>query len=378
MPASRRDFIALTAASPLIASQSPGDSGFTPLNDGWQIIDGPESSFVIKDGEIAVSPFTAFPTWLRSSKEYENFDLRGEFFIKGWTDSGIYIHAPLHGRPTWCGMQMKVFHQKDEKPTAWSCGAILPVVAPSRVPVRQEWNDFRILCDWPHLQVWINGDLVHDIDMSAHPDLRHRLRAGYLGIAAASAPCRFRNLRIKELPSKLQWTTLYGKPADLDANWAVSEGKPDFTPFGPILRSDALGHLATKAKYRDFEFECYFRGCAQHNGGVIFRSEGRGTKNAKSYEIQLHPVEEAHFPTGSLYHLKRAVYPRIEDEKWFLFQLRVEGKNCMVRINGDTVLEYSDLDNLNEGFIELQAHRRGYWTEFQRIRVRKLDARSND
>ena len=30
------------------------------------------------------------------------------------------------------------------------------------------------------------------------------------------------------------------------------------------------------------------------------------------------------------------------------------------------------LENLDEGFIELQAHRRGYWVEYQRIRVRAL------
>lgn len=364
--------MSLAAASPLVQAQNSGESGFVALKEGWQIVDGSDSSFSVDNGEIAVSGFTSFPTWLRSAREYENFDLRGEFFIKGWTDSGIYIHAPLHGRPTWCGMQIKVFHAKDETPTPWSCGAILPVVAPSAIPVRQEWNDIRILCDWPRLQVWINGQQVHDLDMSANADLRYRLRSGFIGIAAASAPCRFRNLRIKELPAKEQWTTLYGKPADLDANWAVSEGKPDFQTFGDVLRSDAAGHLATKTKFHDFEFECYARGCAQHNGGVLFRSGGRGNREAKHYEIQLHDVEEAHYPTGSLYHLKRAIYPRIEAEKWYLFQLRVKDKECIVRINGDTVLEYAALDNLDAGFIELQAHRRGYWVEFKRIRVRAL------
>ncbi len=371
MPLSRRHLFSLAAAAPLVASQQSPEQGFTPLNDGWQIIDGTETSFGLANGEIAVSPFTSFPTWLRSAREYENFDLRGEFYIKGWTDSGIYIHAPLYGRPTHCGMQIKIFHQKDENPTAWSCGAILPVVAPSKVTVRQEWNDIRILCDWPKLQVWINGEPVHDIDMAAHPDLRHRLRSGFLGIAAASAPCRFRNLRIRELPSKEKWVALYEKPEDF-ANWFVTEGKPDFQTFGCVLRSDALGHMATKQKFRDFEFECYVRGCAQHNGGILFRSGGRGTQGAKHYEIQLHDVEEAHFPTGSLYYFQRATYPRIEKEKWFLFQMRVQGANCMVRINGDTVLEYSRLENLDEGYIELQAHRRGYWMEFQRVRIRTI------
>ena len=53
---------------------------------------------------------------LRSAAQYENFDFRGEFFIEGWIDSGIYFHAPEHGRNTWVGMQMKIFHQRDDKP----------------------------------------------------------------------------------------------------------------------------------------------------------------------------------------------------------------------------------------------------------------------
>lgn len=375
--ASRRRFLAAASAVPLAAAQPASEEGFTPIFsganlDGWQVIDGPESSYYVEDGAICVNPFASFPAWLRSSREYENFDYRGEFFIKGWTDSGLYLHAPLHGRPTLCGLQIKVFHQREERPAPNSCGAILPLIAPSKVNVQAGWNSFRVLCDWPRLQVWINGENVHDLDMDAHPELRQRLRSGFLGIAAASTPCRFRSLRVRELPSKTQWLSLFEKPEDLAANWTVSEGKPDFAIYGAVLRSDALGHLRTLRKFRDFEFQCYIRGCAQHNGGIIFRSEGRGNPNARHYEIQLHNVEEAHFPTGSLYHHQRAAYPRIEDEKWYLFQLRVQGRNCLVRINGETVLEHSSLENLDEGFIELQAHRRGYWVEYQRIRVRAL------
>jgi hypothetical protein len=202
--------------------------------------------------------------------------------------------------------------------------------------------------------------------------LRDRLRAGHLGIVAASTPCRFRNFQLTELPASLEWITLYDCPACLEANWFVSEGKPEFAAIGPVLRSDALGHLATKRKFRNFEIELYARGMAQHNSGILFRSSGRGNPEPKHYEIQLHSAPEAHFPTGSLYHYRRAKYPRIQDEQWYLFQMRVLEQNVMVRINGETVMEYGGLSILEDGHIELQAHRRGYWTEFQRIRVRTL------
>jgi hypothetical protein len=97
------------------------------------------------------------------------------------------------------------------------------------------------------------------------------------------------------------------------------------------------------------------RGPREHNGGILVRSEGAGFAGSRFYEIQIHNVAEAHYPTGSLYHYKRAVYPRIEDEVWFPMQIRLEGPRCLVRINGDKVLEYDGLENVDEGAIEIQA-----------------------
>ena len=46
--------------------------------------------------------------------------------------------------------------------------------------------------------------------------------------------------------------------------------------------------------------------------------------------------------------------------------------SCLVRINGDTVLEHDRLENLEEGPIELQAHDVGKWTEYKHIAVRRI------
>ena len=62
----------------------------------------------------------------------------------------------------------------------------------------------------------------------------------------------------------------------------------------------------------------------------------------------------------------------IEPEKWWLMQLVVKDSNCLVRINGETVLEYDKLENLEPGRIELQAHSAGRWTEFKQMQIRRL------
>jgi len=152
----------------------------------------------------------------------------------------------------------------------------------------------------------------------------------------------------------------------------VSEGKPDFVALGAVLRGDGAGHLRTLEQYKDFRLLSYVRGAAQHNGGILFRSADRGKAPNDHYEIQLHPVEEAHYPTGSLYHLQRARYPRIEDERWYLLDLEVRGRTAVVRVDGEEVMRYDALERTEAGFLELQAHRRGYWLEFKAVRVKRL------
>jgi hypothetical protein len=53
-------------------------------------------------------------------------------------------------------------------------------------------------------------------------------------------------------------------------------------------------------------------------------------------------------------------------------QLIAQGKNCLVRINGENVVEYDRLENLDEGHLELQAHDAGKWLEYKHVRIKRL------
>ena len=370
----RRTLFSALPAAPLMLG---ADDGFTSLFDGktlngWTVQQGPESAFYVNDGSIVIHQGSGFPTWLRSANKYENFDFRCDFFIKGWANSGIYLHAPEHGRNTECGMKINLFQKQDHQMLAESIGAVFPVVPPLRVNVKNqgEWNTMRIAMDWPSLQVWINDEQVQNLNVESVPELSHRLRSGYLGIESLSYPLRFRNLRIKELPAKEKWETLYASPADMD-KWTVADGKAKWETIGAVLRADGLGYLATKSTYRDFEFQCYIRGSYHHNGGIIFRAES--VKSDSHYEIQLHDVEGAVYPTGSLYGFKRAVYPKIQPEHWYLFQLIARGKNCLVRINGENVVDYHEMERTTKGPIMIQAHQANRWIEYKDIRVKSFD-----
>ena len=370
----RRQFLAATAAASFTSAIAQDDyksifDGAT-LN-GWRVQQGPQSAFYVANGTITVSDSANFPCWLRYEEELENFDFRCEFFIKGWIDSAIYFSAPADGPPQESGFAIKLFH-KQESPKPESMGSVFPLLPPKSVNVKNkgEWNDLRIMLDWPQLRVWSNGELVQDLNVESNRELRHRLRSGFLGLQSLSYPIQFRNLKLKTLPSKLKWESLYSSPADLD-KWKVVEGKPRFQTLGNILRGDGSGHIGTKELYQDLELELYVRASKHSNGGIFFRAEGAGG-NHPHYEIQLHDVEGAVYPTGSLYGIRRAKYPRIKAEEWYLFQLFVKGKQCLIRINGETVVDFDNLDRTAPGMIILQAHDGPRWIEYRRIRVRKL------
>lgn len=370
---SRRHLLAL-AATPILAQD---ETGFSPLFDGrtltgWHVKEGPESAFAVDDGSILVTEAANSPTWLATDKIYENFDLRLDFYVKGWIDSGIYLHAPEHGPAIDCGYCVKLFHKNDDPPKFESMGGIFPHVAPKLTNVKSkgEWNSLRMLMDGPNLKVWSNGALVQDLNTDQHPELLFRLRSGRIGLQSLSYPIRFRNLRIKELPGRTPWQSLYSTPADFEKNWFVEEGKAKWMPLGPIFRTDFNGHLASKTKYKDFAFETYVRARKNSNGGIFFRSEGSGNK--PHYEVQIHDVEGAVYPTGSLYGIRRAKYPRLVPEEWFLFQLIVKGTRCVVRINGENVVDYNALDRLEAGHILLQAHQSASWIEYKQMRIREL------
>ena len=366
---SRRHFIVLAAGAVATISAEERRLFDGKTLSGWQIVEGPETAFYVDQGEVVVHPGANFPTWLRSPEQYENFDWSGEVFLKGWANGGLYFAAPHHGPPTECGFKINIFHKQDDPPLAESVGAVFPVVAPKAVTVKGkgEWNQFRIRLDWPRLDVWWNGTPVQQLNLEEHKELKYRLRRGFLGIESLSYPLRYRNFRLTRLPDQEKWEVLYGRPEDL-TKFTPTEAA-SWEAIGNVLRADGLGYLVSRKKYQDFALECYVRASRHSNGGVLFRGGQTGAE--PRYEIQVHDVEGAVYPTGSLYGLERARrYPRIEPEKWFLFQLFAEGRHCVVRINGETVVDCQKLDRVEPGTILIQAHQKGSWIEYKDLRIK--------
>ncbi len=368
-------FVSTLFVVPSIAAEA--EEGFVSLFNGkdlsgWVIEEGDADSFVVKAGTIYASHEVNFPTWLRSEKVYENFDLRFEFRRVGWVNSGVFFHAPLHGRNSKVGFEYQIDQKVNELLSNKTCGAIFGVVPPQSNELKPsgQWNSGRILMDWPSLKFWMNDVLIQDLNVEEHEELKYRLRRGYIGLQALGYNVWFRNIRIKELPDKEEWIPLFnGK--DFSGWYEEGSGADWFVKDGVLRAENGTSYMVTEEEFEDFELHAYVRTCPHANGGIFVRwNQLQG--GDRGNEIQIENIPDSNYPTGSLYNIVRAEQFCYHDEEWFLMQIRLEGSHLVIRVNGETVVDYDQHPTVRSGHISLQMHKGKSWIEFKDLKVKKF------
>ena len=142
--------------------------------------------------------------WWYSGRQYTNFVMRGEFVQEQEiADSGVFIRFPDPKDDPWNavrqGHEMEIGDPIPKDPT-WRTGSIYPFQASLKANTRppSQWNDYEITCLGQTYSVRINGELV-----LTWTDPQQRTRSGYIGLQNYNdgKTVRYRNLRIRELPS---------------------------------------------------------------------------------------------------------------------------------------------------------------------------------
>ena len=192
-----------------IAAATPDEAGFVPLFngktlDGWK---GDMKFWRAENGGIVGGSLTEMVKhnqFLRTEKEYGNFELRLQFKLLGQrTNAGVQVRTqeiPDHHEVSG--------YQADLGDGWWGClydesrrRKVLagPPQDQRAKPVRVgDWNDYRIRCEGKRIQLWLNGvqtvdytELDRDIPQTGIIALQVH---GNLKMEAA-----YRNIRIKEL-----------------------------------------------------------------------------------------------------------------------------------------------------------------------------------
>ena len=183
----------------LVAAPPQPEPGFTPLFNGkdlagWHVMNG--GRFSVRDGVIFLDGGSG---WLRSDKEYKDFELRMEFrFVNKGANSGIFFRASKDGKvypaknyqvqtmdhPSLASVYTAGLPGAKEKKDA----ALLKKVQKSA----GQWLTYAITVRGGKLEVKVNGAAVTAAEGLAE-------RAGYVGIQCEGGKLEFRNIRIREL-----------------------------------------------------------------------------------------------------------------------------------------------------------------------------------
>lgn len=211
--------VLLLVSGPLQADAAPArssaglsreevDGGFTSLFDGrtlhgWQPASGrADPCWKVEHGLLVCSGGRG--SWLRSTRQYADFNLRLEYKLKPGGNSGVYVRVPRdgshHGRGA--GVEIQILDDAHPryaglKPYQY-CGSVY-AIAPARRRVGLppgQWNRLEINCRGDHYRVKHNGQLVVDADAGRFPELKQRREKGFLGLQNHREEIWFRRLRI--------------------------------------------------------------------------------------------------------------------------------------------------------------------------------------
>ncbi len=361
------------------------EDGFVPMFDGktlkgWVNVNCYPGTFFVKDEMIIT---TGKPTgFLRTEKQYENFIAEFDWMhippAPGEVgNSGFFVWAdplPAVGTSYTRGIEVQVlvnltYKNKKGEITATSQGDLFSIWGAKCVPDRphpngserclpsedrckgaNEWNHYRVEANDGVLKLAVNGKVVSGVS-KCNP------RKGYLALESEGSECRFRNLKIKELPSTdpkpaeiakvaqdftnlLTGTDLPGwKTEDEEAkkNWKVKDW---MVHFGGTSK-DKNQSLRTEKTYGDCEFITDFRFLKKEGGTCTF-IWGDG-KLTKSLLVIIGPdgafgvvgTKAGH--KGSTKHLKPV-------EEWNRLRVAIKDGKATLELNGENETPTGGLD----------------------------------
>lgn len=200
--------------------QATKDEGFVELFngknlDGWI---GNQQSYRVENGYIVVDPSGGGSGGnLLTEDQYRDFVFKFEFQLTPGANNGLGIHAPLEGDVAYVGKELQILDNTAEKYASLQPyqyhGSVYGVIPAKRGFLKPvgEWNVQEVTVNGPKIKVVLNGSIIVDADLQEaakngtldkkdHPGLKRDI--GHIGFLGHGDVVRFRNIKIKELPSK--------------------------------------------------------------------------------------------------------------------------------------------------------------------------------
>ena len=370
-------------AQPNVQTQAPKGDGFVSLFNGKDLtgwtVKGGDAKYHVDDGCIVGTVNDEKRnTFLCSEKEFENFIFKVEFKFDQDFNSGVQFRSKA--RPD--GERERVYGYQCEMASKGMTAAVydearrgrwLNVVTDeftekTKAPYkRDEWNALEIQCVGPSIRTWLNGQPVTDI----FDTMTDR---GFFGLQVHSAKnlgasVRWRNIRIKELPST-PWKTFFKDKQLVDLE-VKPAGKWEFQEDGSVYATSTKdekkdGMLLSKEVFDNFAVRVSFK-FGKGNSGMYFRAHeidkphwlcgfqceiADGHASAGLWEVGGGPSKGR----GWVFKPAEDNAKNFKLTDWNDISTVAVGDRIVTNLNGTQVVDIVDPDCLKDGKTALQLH----------------------
>jgi len=180
------------------------------------------------------------------------------------------------------------------------------------------------------------------------------------------------------------WVSLFdGKSLD---GWKASENKDSCkVEDGTIVVHGPRSHLfyvgdVNEGKFKNFEFKADVMTAPGSNSGIYFHTNYQETGWPNTgYEAQVNNTGADKSKTGGLYAVQVNTEEVAKDNEWFNYHIIVKDKHIVIKINGETISDYTEPDDLDRptrqlstGTFAFQAHDPNSKAAYKNIMVKVL------
>jgi hypothetical protein len=171
-----------------------------------------------------------------------------------------------------------------------------------------------------------------------------------------------------------------GKSLD---GWKASENKQTFSVVdGAIQAHGPRSHLfyvgpVHNHDFKSFELQLEVMTKPGSNSGVYFHTayQERGWPS-RGFECQVNATHKDWKKTGSIYNIVNNRKAPHKDNEWWTYHIIVNGKTVTTKVNGETVVEWTQPDDANRklsaGTIALQGHDPKSVVLYRSVRIKPL------
>ncbi|MCH7687081.1 MAG: DUF1080 domain-containing protein [Planctomycetes bacterium] len=155
------------------------------------------------------------------------------------------------------------------------------------------------------------------------------------------------------------------------AKWRVEDGM--------IVANGPRSHLFTVREFKNFEFKAEVYTTPGSNSGIYFHTKYQETGWPEiGHEAQVNVTHRDPVKTGSVYGIVKLYETPAKNCEWWTQHIIVKGRNIVIKINGKTVLDYTEpegvkgMRKLSKGSMALQAHDPKSVVYYRNLRIKPL------